>query len=186
MPLSRLKVLWVAACFLIAVPLVTFASNTDLQAIKDADQADRTSGLLSRDWRLLVKRDMERQGQVRQLLAKTPNLDGVDYFNAALVMQHGQSVDDYRLANALATIAAQIDPENANAKWLVAATWDRLLESMQQPQWYGTQFVKNAEGRVVLYPIADGVISDADRRTMHVPSLQEQQLRAQIMSQGAH
>ncbi len=178
----------VLAGLLLASASGAFASesNAKLQATRDADQAERASGLLRQDWKLLVKHDMERQARVRELLSDGSVVTATDYYNAALVMQHGQSVNDYRLANALASIAAQLDPENADAKWLAAATWDRLLESMKQPQWYGTQFVKNSAGRVVLYPVAPGAVSDDDRRAMHVPPLHQSEERAERMNAGSN
>lgn len=124
------KSILIGSLLLVSASLASASeNNADLQAIKDADQADRVSGLLQHDWRSLVKNDLGRQARVRSLLSQGAVVTALDYYNAALVMQHGQSTSDYRLANALAFIASQLDPNNSEAKWLVAATWDRLMES---------------------------------------------------------
>jgi hypothetical protein len=57
---------------------------------------------------------------------------------AAFIFQHGQKPDDYLYAHVLATTALGKGFEPA--KWLSAATLDRYLRSVKQPQIFGTQF----------------------------------------------
>jgi hypothetical protein len=97
------------------------------------------------------------------------------------VMQHGLSANEIRTANALATIAAALEPQNARYKWLVAASWDRLLVDLHKPQWYATQYVSGQGGKFALYPV-DESITDADRLEMGAPTLAEARKRADQMA----
>jgi len=70
-----------------------------------------------------------------------------------------------RLANALATLASQLEPGNKHYRWLAGASWDRLLMRQLQPQWYGTQFKGDARG-MYLYPVATDAVTDDERLRM--------------------
>ncbi len=69
-------------------------------------------------------------------------------------------------------------PEDRRFRWLTAASWDRIMAMQLQPQWYGTQFHSD-DGGMFLYPVADGAVSDDDRKAMQVPSLAESRARLQ-------
>jgi hypothetical protein len=56
-------------------------------------------------------------------------------------------------------------PDDGHFRWLVGASWDRLLMRQLQPQWYGTQYKGDAKG-LYLYPVAEGAVSDAERTAM--------------------
>ena len=105
-----------------------------------------------------------------------------DFFNAALVMQHGQGLEDIRMAHALATIAASLDPSNRSAKWLKAASWDRMMSTQKKPQWYGTQYVRDADGKWALYLMDETAVTDEDRAALGAPSLAEAKKRVEIMN----
>jgi hypothetical protein len=98
-----------------------------------------------------------------------------------MVYQHGQGLEDIRLAHALATVAMSLEPDEARYRWLVAASWDRIMTTQLQPQWYGTQFQSTPAG-MFLYPVADGAVSDQDRRAMQVPTLDESRSRVAEMA----
>lgn len=102
-----------------------------------------------------------------------------DYFSAAMVFQH--SAEDIGLAHSLATIASYLDPQNKQYRWLIAASWDRMLMQHIQPQWYGTQYQTDDQG-TFLFPIADGAVTDAERTAMGVPSLDESRARLAEMA----
>src|SRR5688500_293761 len=61
--------------------------NLELQEIYKADQADRTSGQI--DWIVVSKRDSARMARVYELLESNKVVTGKDYYNAAMVFQHG-------------------------------------------------------------------------------------------------
>ena len=97
------------------------------------------------------------------------------YFNAALIMQHGSTTEDIRIAHALSTIASTLDPAYPRAKWLMAASWDRLMVRLKQPQWYGTQSVRDASGKFVLYPVLADAVTDEERTKFGVLTLEDAQ-----------
>ena len=98
-----------------------------LRNIYDEDQQNK-----DQDARRLL------QDQVRQLIAEGKVQTGEDYYYAAFIFQHGQKPDEYLYAHVLATTA--LGKGFAPAKWLSAATLDRYLRSIKQPQVFGTQF----------------------------------------------
>jgi len=99
-----------------------------LRKIYDEDQKNRNDS----------EGDARRRAQVRQLIAEGKVQSGEDYYYAAFIFQHGQKPDDYLYAHVLATTALGKGFEPV--KWLSAATLDRYLRSVKQPQIFGTQF----------------------------------------------
>jgi hypothetical protein len=157
-----------------------FAQHAELAAIYEGDQAARSEPAAI-DWNTLAVEDRARRERVMQLLRAGEVGAAVDYYHAAMVYQHGQGLEDIRLAHALATVAMSLDPDEAKYRWLVAASWDRIMTTQLQPQWYGTQFQSTPDG-MFLYPVADGAVSDQDRRAMQVPTLDESRGRVAEMA----
>jgi hypothetical protein len=162
----------------------SITSIAELQHILDADQADRQSGAQI-DWAVVGQRDRVRLDAVKELLATGKLKTATDFYNAALVCQHGSSVDDIRIAHALATISRTIDPKDINAAWLFAASWDRIMMQLEKPQWYGTQFTKSDTpgSKWELYKLDETAVTDDDRRKLGVPSLQEARERTNKMNE---
>jgi hypothetical protein len=106
----------------------------------------------------------------------------LDYYNAAMIFQHGDSPDDLRLAHAFAAISSALDGSLAASNWLMAASWDRLMLNLGQPQWYGTQFVRDDSGRWVLYEVDPAAVTDEQREALSVPLLEESESRVAIMN----
>ena len=164
--------------FLLLLPISAYAAdNAELRSIKEADQADRRSSPTEEKWREIALRDVERRERVLEIIKSGQLSTAWDYFNAALVLQHGGSAEDIRRAHALSTIAATIDPEHPQAKWLMAASWDRLMMRLNRRQWYGTQSTRDSSGVFALSPVEPGAVTDADRAALGVPSLAEAQAR---------
>jgi hypothetical protein len=163
-----------------AVLLQTFqvanASSTDhaLTRIAASDQADREPGPNKIDWSVVEKRDAIRREQVMQLLSSGEIRTAEDYFDAALIFQHGDTMQDAQLALALATVASRIDPTNREARVLAADAWDRVMTRAGKPQWYGTQYVRSkTTGKWELYPTEPDVITEAQRKAIGLPTLEE-------------
>jgi hypothetical protein len=145
-----------------------------LARIAAADQADREPGPNRIDWSVVGKRDAIRREQVMQLLNSGEIRTAEDYFDAALIFQHGDTMQDAQLALALATVASRMDPTNREAGVLTANAWDRVMTRAGKPQWYGTQYVRSkTTGKWELYPTEPGVITEAQRRAMGLPTLEE-------------
>lgn len=91
------------------------------------------------DGESMSKRDDARRAQVRELLASGGLTTAQDLHDAAFVFQHGDKPEHYLLAHILAIEA--IAKGDTNALWIAAATLDRYLQSIGQPQVFGTQFL---------------------------------------------
>ena len=145
--------------------------NTELEQLYKSDQSDRQAQPIN--WEELREADAVRREQVLSILKEGDIQSARDYFHAAMIFQHGNSPEDIRLAHSFATIAATLDSSLANVNWLKAATWDRLLLNFDQPQWFGTQFVRDGDGNLSLYKMQPDVISDEQRTAWSVPTVSE-------------
>lgn len=152
------------------------ASNPQMQRIFDEDQKVRQPGEKI-DWAVVSKSDETRREHTRKLLAEGALHTREDFEHAAFVFQHGSTPDDYLLAHTLAMVA--VKKGEGSAIWIAAATLDRYLHSMKQPQIYGTQYVLPHNGPATQEPYDRTLVSDALRRQLGVPSqaMQEQQLK---------
>lgn len=164
------------ALLLAFAPLISIAGeptdNVRLAEMFKEDQAARR--IKPVDWTKVGPMDKAHHDEVLSLLRLGNLRTTNDYYHAAMIMQHGDTTEDYQLAFSLSRLSAAIDPSNKRARWLSAASWDRILMSKNVPQWYGTQYRKpNPESPTELYPVAESVISDAERAETNVPSLQQ-------------
>ena len=155
---------------------VAKADNPVLAELYKADQDERNvdpSKVTTLDWNAIGARDSLRLAKAHDLLRSGVVRTSHDYLRAALLFQHGESADDFRLAYSLAWIASSLDGSNKEARWLSAAAWDRLLMKLGHPQWYGTQFDKaSAESKWRIDPI-DESVTDEERASFGVPPLME-------------
>ena len=120
-------------------------SSALLRELREADQLDRKVPGSAIDWTVVSPRDQARRNAVAELLACGEVRTAEDFYNAALVYQHGDTAGEIRLAYSLATISASLRPDIIESKWLCAAAWDRLLKYLGRPQWYGTQYIVSPE-----------------------------------------
>lgn len=175
----RFSGLAAAMLLFLAAPAVASAeakpqNNAEVKAMFDADQAARQdiSKIVPME---LFKADAERRKRTRALLEAGQLNTGDDFYYAAFIFQHGSEPGDYLLAHTLAIAA--VAEGRADAKWIAAATLDRYLLELHQPQIYGTQFSTNMDGITTQAPYDKELISDALRRVLGVPTLAEQEKR---------
>lgn len=148
--------------------------NEALRQIVAADQEDRSGSATSFDGLKVSPRDAERRKQVMEIMARGEIRAAEDFFNAALVFQHGATTDDIRLAYALVTIASALRPERLGPKAAACSSWDRLLVQMGRPQWYGTQYTKSSiTGKFELSPVDETAVTDKERKALGLPTLKE-------------
>ena len=167
-----------SAAHLSATEPKAVTDNEELVQLYEADQSDRDPGPEGIDWADVSRRDAERRIRVLELLREGKISTSEDFRHAAMIYQHGESIEDFRLALSMAWIAATIDPSNNSAKWLTAAAWDRLLMNQGQPQWYGTQYTrKDAASKWQLYDVLEGVVTDDQRQKLNVPTLAQSRER---------
>lgn len=152
--------------------LPALADHAEMARIFAEDQADRQGTI---DWKIVTPRDVARRARVKELLAAGELTSGPDFYGAAFVFQHGSEPNDYLLAHTLAMVAVKLGV--AKAIWIASATLDRYLQSVGQPQIYGTQYRKPAGSGWNQEPIDEELISDALRVHLEVPTREAQKKR---------
>ncbi|UPG89190.1 hypothetical protein L2Y96_17585 [Luteibacter aegosomaticola] len=166
-----------------SAPQPAAAANPDLAKLEAEDQADRASGSGNIDWAVVSQHDAARRDKTLALLRAGVVRSADDYFNAALIFQHGEAVEDTQLAFSLATTAARLDPKNSDARMLTAQAWDRILVKSGKPQWYGTQFSRDkATGKWVINPTDPTAVTEAQREAMGIPTLAQTQAHLDAMN----
>ena len=151
-----------------------FQSNPEMKRIFDEDQKPRRNGL-NIDWSVVGKADAERRKQTMKLLDEGALHTGEDFTFAAFIFQHGDTPDDYLLAHTLIMVA--LGKGYGGALWMASATLDRYLQSIHQPQIYGTQYSTAGAKPTTQGLYNDKLISDALRRQLADPTIPEQQVR---------
>lgn len=151
--------------------------NPQLTAMFDADQAIRASidpakPIDMAQVRRMIAEDATRRATARTLLAEGRLATAEDYYHAAFLFQHGSDAADYLLAHSLAMAA--VARGKAEANWIAAATLDRYLMKIGQPQIYGTQYTRSKESGVTMDPYDRALIPDSLRTTLGVPMQAEQ------------
>lgn len=157
------------------------APQTDsvvMEQIFTADQKPRLENLppaaFKAKWGDLNAADAARRDQVRSLLTAGELHTGKDFWEAAFIFQHSPDPNDYLLAHTLASIA--LAKGDHDALWIMTASLDRYLQAIHQPQIYGTQSHRsNGNEPFTKEPYNHGLISDALRQELGVPSQAEQQ-----------
>lgn len=168
-----------------AVDAVREASNPEMTAMFEADQAARSAGP-EIDWSVVSVQDAERRARTRQLLDAGQVNSAEDYYHAAFIFQHGGEPDDYLLAHVLAVTA--VSKGHSRAPWIAAATLDRYLQNIGRSQIYGTQYrFPSGGGEVTQGEYDRELLPDALRVAAGVPTLegqedQRRQVQAQMQS----
>src|SRR5215471_11600592 len=101
--------------------------NQELREMFVADQADRTNHPTydTPEYWELRERDAGRRQRVNELLAQGLLTAPDDYFHAALIFQHGETLEDIWQAHELARRAAELEATQSmgskDSHWLAAA-----------------------------------------------------------------
>lgn len=153
------------------------------EVAKCGDQADRTPGPNGIDWKVVDRHDKKRRAAMLQLMKAGDVRTAHDYLHAAVIFQHGPSLADTRLALSLVTVAHRLDPSDRQTSQLVAQTWDRMLERMGRPQWYGTQYVRtNTHAPWRLYRVDPTAVTDQQRKALGLPTLAQARARVRMLN----
>ena len=147
--------------------------NTQIEGlyIEDIENRNQINWDDKNEVERLRQKDRKRIEKTRELIEGGSLISGLDYHHASLILQHGETTEDYKLAHELAEKAVNLGDETA--KWLYAATFDRWLLSEGKPQRYGTQFKQNESGEWELTLPIDSSITDEERARYNVSSLSE-------------
>ena len=155
----------------VAAPAIA-QSNAELARIVAEDQKDRANQfqLTKAERKAVFQRDVPRRQRVGELMRSGALKTGEDFERAALVFQHGATLRDFELAHVLAMTASAVEP--GRGRWLAAASFDRLISFLHQPEVFGLGLAKNVR-------IDRDLLPDTIRELNCVPSLatREQQLR---------
>jgi hypothetical protein len=158
--------------------------NSDLLQLVIEDQWDRGNDMFGNrqvqkpnaiDWKQVGQRDEQRREQVRKLLAGGRITTGQEYYFAALIFQHSDQPEGFMLAHVLAVTA--VGKGDGLGKWLAAATLDRYLQSVHQPQIFGTQFFTPSSEKQgwTMEPYNRDILSDDERALWCVVPLYQQE-----------
>ncbi|SEW24268.1 hypothetical protein [Luteibacter sp. 329MFSha] len=140
----------------------TDKSNAEIERLYRQDQEIRQKP--PADWSEVSRSDEARRKRTRELIASGSLHTGEDFKEAAFIMQHGTTSDDYLLAHSLA-LAAMAKGESS-AAWIAAATLDRFLWSKNLPQIYGTQSKDDGKGGETSQPYNDNLVNDYLKRQL--------------------
>ncbi|MCA9791892.1 MAG: hypothetical protein KC910_08850 [Candidatus Eremiobacteraeota bacterium] len=143
--------------------------NQEMAEMFRQDQAARLNGPI--DWDKVSKEDEARRKRVRELLLGGQLLEAKDFYRAAFIFQHGSQPEDFLLAHILAMNA--MAGGDREASWIAAATLDRYLQAVGQPQVLGTQYRK-LEGKWTQEPLHEELVPDQLRKALGVRSRAEQ------------
>jgi hypothetical protein len=160
------------------------ADNPTLTQMYNEDQRVRQPKLLTPEEKVAITRtDADRLAIVKQMIATDQIKTMADYRRAALIVQHSPVSSDYLVAHTLAVICAA--DGDRTCLWLSAATLDRYLQSIKQPQIYGTQFFGFVREPITQQPYTDDLIPDSLRKKLGVPSREEQKKQLDNMNSQA-
>lgn len=168
---------------------VEIADNSELAAISAADQAVRQdlqavlAGGREGAIRMMAE-DAARREQVKALLDAGALRTAADFYSAALVYQHGDTAQDYLMAHTLAIAA--LGEGSTESPWLAAATLDRYLQKIGQPQIYGTQTMMRRGEPPTREPFDHALIPDSIRRVLGVSTgaAEEARQAAQVAAES--
>lgn len=165
---------------LFIIPLSAFSQtdNIELQKMYSEDQDSRMVNNI--DWTVLSKQDKERESRVYELIKSEQIVTGKDYYNSAMIFQHGSDSIAYGMA--VKHMRKAIELDTTINRWLLAAAIDRDLLSRNKPQIYGTQYSKKNGEEWKRSTIDTMQITDEERKFYNVETLAEQLEKARNMN----
>lgn len=151
----------------------TSESNVELTTIVNTDQADRQAWNkhTPEEKREVAARDRARNRRTQEIIAAGELHTAQDFAHAALVMQHSANFSGYQTAHELAVCSLLLG-DRGSGRWLVAATYDRMLGSVGHDQRFGTQY-RGMNGMTELATVDPAGICDAERKALGCPTLEE-------------
>jgi len=151
----------------------TLSDSAEIQSLYEQDQADRDGNVI--DGAATYQRDAKRRARMRELLDAGAVRTSGDHYHAALVFQHADDIEGIQLAHELAMIAMALG--HREARWLAAASYDRLMMDLGRYQRFGTQYQGGNDGMMQLVPVDQPGVTDAMRAALDCPALHDAQGR---------
>ena len=127
---------------------------------------------------VMIPTDKVRKARVIEIMSKEPDLNADEFFAAAMIMQHGSTADDAKLAMEYARKAVGKNANHNSAKWLTCASEDRYLVRSGKAQIWGTQLSRKkhptAEYEILYLENFDRQLkTDEQRKQCYLPSYAE-------------
>ena len=154
------------------IPLILPELNSVYSCIITYNEDQASRKVKNIDWSVLSKQDDERKSRVYELIMSGQIVTGKDYYNSAMIFQHGG--DTLASSMAVKQMRKAIELDTTINNWLLAAAIDRDLMRRQKPQIYGTQYTKNDGENWKRYNIDTTQVTDKERKFYHVETLAEQ------------
>ncbi len=146
-------------------------SHKELEKLFKQDQTDRRNKKMLEDFEKIIERDLKRRKKADDILKRGEVKTGRDFYIMAMLYQHGSKIGDTKKAIKFAKKG--IDLGHEDAKWMFAASTDRLLTRQGRRQKFGTQFYNNLKtGEVHILPVNKRT-TDKMRKEFNVPTLKE-------------
>lgn len=180
-----MKIAFLLICALAVALPASQERTSEVHRLYDEDQIDRGVGdkeAIHGD--AILKRDEARRARVHQLLDAGSLKTADDFHDAAFIYQHGQTSDDYLLAHILAMVA--VEKGDQRSLWISAATLDRYLYFIQQPQIFGTQYHSHNSDPYTQDPYNRSLVPDQLRTLFCVPSIGQQKLNLSEFNAGRY
>ncbi|HWA24810.1 MAG TPA: hypothetical protein VG734_03975 [Lacunisphaera sp.] len=158
------------------------ADSPEIKRIVDADQLDRQgnrANLSAEERGATTARDKARNARMLEIVAAGEIRTANDFARAALVMQHSARFPGFRLAHELA-VASMLLGDKGVGRWLVTATYDRMLMNVGLDQRFGTQM--GPQGPV---QVDEAGICDNQRQALGCPTLAQARARSSLDLAGA-
>jgi hypothetical protein len=177
-------------CAAIGLAILATAQQTstpvnEVHQLYAQDQADRGVGpAKSLPWEQIDPRDRSRRIRVHELLESNQLKTAEDFHDAAFIYQHGHDPEDYLLAHILATVAVQ--KGDAKSLWISAATLDRYLQSIRQPQVFGTQYNCADKSPCTQAPYNIDLVPNQLRAVFCVPDVEQQRENIKAFDVGKY
>jgi hypothetical protein len=151
--------------------------DDELASLYRADKQERINQPEANtpEYRAMRARDLQRRQRAMAIAEANGLQTAKDYYHAAHIMNHGDTIDDARNAHLLALHSSELG--HRPARWLAAASYDRWQMYQGKPQKYGTNYVY--DGREDRLWDVDPRTTDEERARWDVPPLAEQLRKAQ-------
>jgi tetratricopeptide (TPR) repeat protein len=171
-----------AALLLVCIATCSYAQHADneeLQKMHDEDQ--RARSVPNINWLVLSRQDSLREARVHEMIRDGKIITAKDYYNSAMIFQHGR--DTIASSMAVKHMRKAIELDSTMNRWLLAAAIDRDLMRRGQPQIYGTQYVKESmDAKWSRYKIDSTKVTDVERKYYGVETLAEQKVKEYEMN----
>ena len=126
------------------------------------------------EFKAMRMRDLQRRERVMAIAKSSGLQTAEDYYHAAQIMNHGDTIDDARHAHTFALRSSELGYRPA--RWLSAASYDRWQMYQGKPQKYGTNYIY--DGRKDRLWDVDPETTDEERAAWDIPPLAEQLRKA--------